>query len=246
LIPLRDANPVRSIPIVNRLLLAVNLAAWIYVVYLTRQPGALDAFFDRYSFDWLEFTRRIASGDIGVETFIPLITHMFLHGGWLHLILNMWTLYLFGPAVEDRLGSGRYLVFYLICGLVASFAHAIFNPTSTVPALGASGAISGVLGSFILMFPLARLVIVIPILFFPFFFQIPAIVFAGFWFFTQITAGVAELFMPSQGGGIAWWAHTGGFVAGLALTPLLHQSKAPYRNYEADEGVLGFDPQGRP
>jgi membrane associated rhomboid family serine protease len=136
--------------------------------------------------------------------------------------------------------------FYLICGLVASFTHAIFNPTSAVPALGASGAISGVLGSFILMFPLARLVIVIPILFFPFFFEVPAILFAAFWFFTQVTAGIAELYMPSQGGGIAWWAHTGGFVAGLALTPVLHQSRQRYRNYQADEGVLGFDPQGRP
>jgi membrane associated rhomboid family serine protease len=109
----------------------------------------------------------------GLLDYLPFLTNMFLHGGWLHLILNMWTLYLFGPAVEDRLGSGRYLAFYLICGLVASFTHAIFNPNSAVPALGASGAISGVLGSFILMFPLARLVIVIPILFFPFFFRCP-------------------------------------------------------------------------
>src|SRR5688572_7735316 len=109
LIPLRDANPVRGIPIVNRLLLAVNLAAWIYVVYLTRQPGAVDAFFDRYSFDWLEFTRRIASGDIGVDTFLPLITHMFLHGGWLHLIGNVLYLWIFGDNVEDRFGSMQYL-----------------------------------------------------------------------------------------------------------------------------------------
>ena len=129
---------------------------------------------------------------------------------------------------------------------MASFAHAIFNPTSTVPALGASGAISGVLGSFILMFPLARLVIVIPILFFPFFFEVPAILFAAFWFFTQVTAGIAELFMPAQGGGIAWWAHTGGFVAGLVLTPVLHRSRQRYRTYQGDEGILGFDPQGRP
>ena len=134
----------------------------------------------------------------GLLDYLPFLSNMFLHGGWLHLILNMWTLYLFGPAVEDRLGSGRYLVFYLACGLFASIAHAFLNPTSTVPALGASGAISGVLGSFIMMFPLARLVIMIPILFFPFFFEVPAILFAGFWFLTQVTAGMAELFMPSQ------------------------------------------------
>jgi thioredoxin len=122
---------------------------------------------------------------------------MFLHGGWLHLILNMWTLYLFGPAVEDRLGSGRFLAFYLACGLFASMTHAFFNPTSTVPALGASGAIAGVLGSFILMCPLARLVVVIPILFFPFFFEVPMVLLAVFWFVTQVTSVLAELFLPA-------------------------------------------------
>jgi membrane associated rhomboid family serine protease len=116
LIPLRDANPVRSVPIVNRLLLAINLVAWIYVVYLSRQPGALEAFFDRYSFDWLEFTRRIAAGDLGIDTFVPLISHMFLHGGWLHVIGNMLYLWIFGDNVEDRFGSAQYLVFYLLAG----------------------------------------------------------------------------------------------------------------------------------
>jgi len=181
-----------------------------------------------------------------VLDYLPFATNMFLHGGRLHLILNMWTLYLFGPAVEGRLGSGRYLAFYLACGLLASVAHAVINPTSAVPALGASGAISGVLAGFIMMFPLARLVIVTPILFFLFFFQVPALLFAGLWLFTQVTAGIAELFMPqAAAGGVAWSAHTGGFVAGLALTPLLRRSKQAYRAYYADEGVLGFNPSGR-
>ena len=171
---------------------------------------------------------------------------MFLHGGWLHLILNMWTLYLFGPAVEDRLGSARYLVFYLACGLFASIAHAFFNPTSTVPALGASGAISGVLGSFIMMFPLARLVIVIPILFFPFFFQVPAILFAGFWFFTQVTPGWPSCSCRHRAAASPGGPTPGGFVAGVGPhAPAASVTSRRYRAYYADEGILGFDPSGR-
>ncbi len=154
MIPLRDANPVRSTPIVNRLLLAINLVAWIYVVYLSRQPGALDAFYERYSFDWLEFTRRIAAGDLGVDTFVPLISHMFLHGGWLHVIGNMLYLWIFGDNVEDRLGSARYLVFYLLCGIVAAIGQGLISPS---PMVGASGAIAGVLGAYLLMYPTARI-----------------------------------------------------------------------------------------
>ena len=169
---------------------------------------------------------------------------MFLHGGWLHLILNMWTLWLFGPT--SRIGWGPPgISFYLACGLLASLTHAIFNPASTIPALGASGAIAGVLGCFIRLFPLARLVILIPILFFPFFFEVPAIVFAGLWFLTQVLQGTAELFMQPSGGGVAWWAHVGGFVFGFVLTPLLRQSRRRYRTYYADEGIFGFDPSGR-
>jgi membrane associated rhomboid family serine protease len=244
MLPIEIAVPTRYPAVVTYALIALNSVIFLFQVSLS--PPELEAFLHQFALIPARYFAAPAGMTQEPLDYLPFLTNMFLHGGWLHLILNMWTLYLFGPAVEDRLGSGRYLAFYLICGLVASIAHAIFNPTSTVPALGASGAISGVLGSFILMFPFARLLIVIPILFFPFFFQVPAIVFAGFWFFTQVTAGVAELFMPSQGGGIAWWAHTGGFVAGLALTPVLHQSRQRYRNYQADEGILGFDPQGRP
>jgi membrane associated rhomboid family serine protease len=244
MLPIEIAVPTRYPAFVTYALIAVNCAVFLFQVSLS--PIAQEAFL--YQFALIParyFAAPAAVTSQGLLDYLPFFSNMFLHGGWLHLILNMWTLYLFGPAVEDRLGSARYLVFYLACGLFASIAHAFFNPTSTIPALGASGAISGVLGSFIMMFPLARLVIVIPILFFPFFFQVPAILFAGFWFLTQVTAGLAELFMPAQGGGIAWWAHTGGFVAGVGLTPLLRQSKQAYRVYQADEGILGFDPSGR-
>jgi membrane associated rhomboid family serine protease len=176
---------------------------------------------------------------------VPFFTMMCLHGGWLHLIFNMWTLWLFGSTVEDRLGRGRYLAFYLACGVAASIAHVAFNPTSMVPALGASGAIAGVLGCYMRLFPLARVVVVVPILFIPLFFEVYAFVFVGLWFLIQIFQGTLELLLPTSGGGVAWWAHVGGFVAGLTLGPLLVQSARRYRVYYPDEGVLGFDTAGR-
>jgi len=156
----------------------------------------------------------------------------------------MWMLWLFGPSIEDRIGHLRYAVFYLSCGLVASLTHVVFNPTSTVPALGVSGAIAGVLGCYMGLFPLARIIVVVPILFLPFFFEVPAFVFIGLWFFIQVFQGTAELLTASSGAGVAWWAHIGGFIAGLILIPFLRRSEQSYRAYYADEGVLGFNPQG--
>ena len=119
------------------------------------------------------------------------------------------------------MGGARYLLFYLFCGIAASTAHAYFNATSFVPALGASGAIAGVIGAFVRLFPLAKLIVVIPIFFFPFFFEVPALLFAGLWFLMQFVQGTIELVSPSAGGGIAWWAHIGGFIAGVLLTSVL-------------------------
>jgi membrane associated rhomboid family serine protease len=171
---------------------------------------------------------------------------MFLHGGWLHLIFNMWTLWLFGPTVEDRMGPGRFLAFYLLCGIAAAIAQVLSDPTSTVPSLGASGAIAGVLGCFVGLFPLARVVVVVPIVFIPLFFEVPAFVFIGLWFLIQLLQGTVELLLASSGGGVAWWAHVGGFLAGLALIPFFQRAAQGYRGYYPDEGVLGFDPAGRP
>jgi membrane associated rhomboid family serine protease len=158
------------------------------------------------------------------------------------VILNIWTLWLFGQAVEDRLGHARYLAFYLVCGVIASVTHAAFNPTSSVPALGASGAIAGVLGCYVRLFPLARLIVMVPI--FPFFVEVPAGIFAGLWFLMQVLQGTVELFKPYTGVVMAWWAHVAGFVAGLVLVPLLRQPTPNYRRYYADEGVLRFNPRG--
>lgn len=216
MIPLRDANPVRGVPIVNRLLLAVNLAAWIYVVYLTRQPGALEAFFDRYSFDWLEFTRRIASGDLGLDTFAPLITHMFLHGGWLHLIGNVLYLWIFGDNVEDRFGSVQYLIFYVLCGIVAAIGQGLIAPG---PMVGASGAIAGVLGAYLLLSPTARISTLVFLGFFITIVELPALIVIGMFIVLQILEGVAELRVTGHAAAlqVAYFAHIFGFAAGLLL-----------------------------
>ncbi len=228
MIPLRDHSPVRHVPIVNRILLAVNLAAWIYVVYLTRQPGALEAFFDRYSFDWLEFTRRIASGDVGLATFVPLVSHMFLHGGWLHVIGNMLYLWIFGDNVEDRFGSVQYLVFYLLCGIVAAIGQGLVSPA---PMVGASGAIAGVLAAYLLMYPTARVATLVFLGLFITIVELPALIVIGMFIVLQVIEGVTELRLSGHAAAqhIAYFAHIFGFAAGLLLLAFFRRGDATRR-----------------
>jgi membrane associated rhomboid family serine protease len=228
LIPLRDHSPVRSAPIVNRLLLAVNLSAWIYVVYLTRQPGALEAFFDRYSFDWLEFTRRIAAGDLNPDTFIPLVSHMFLHGGWLHILGNMLYLWIFGDNVEDRFGSAQYLVFYLLCGIVAAVGQGL---VSAGPMVGASGAIAGVLAAYFVMYPTARVSTLVFLGLFITIVELPALIVIGMFIVLQIIEGVAELRLGGHSATqqVAYFAHLAGFAAGLVLLAFFRRAETAGR-----------------
>jgi membrane associated rhomboid family serine protease len=142
---------------------------------------------------------------------------MFLHSGWLHIIGNMWTLWIFGDNVEDRMGPIRFLFFYLLCGIAAGIVHSLTNPDSMMPAVGASGAIAGVLGAYFFLFPYARIVVLIPVFIFPFFFEMPAVLYLGFWILTQVFSGTLALATPEQVGGVAWWAHVGGFIAGIIL-----------------------------
>src|SRR5215471_18961995 len=203
--PIKNSVPSRYPALVTWLLIAVNCASFLYEKSLSEVE--LDSLISSFA---LVPARYFGASGLTPTDYLPFLTMMFLHEGWLHLILNMWTLWLFGPTVEDRLGHGRYLAFYLACGLAASIAHVFFNPTSIVPALGASGAIAGVLGCYMRLFPLARVVVVVPILFIPLFFEVYAFVFVGLWFLIQLFQGTAELFMPSASGGVAWWAHVGG------------------------------------
>ena len=241
--PVQTTVPLRNPPVVTWALIALNCVVFLYQIGLSEPE--LELFLSRFALIPGRYFAPDAPSSLSVLDFLPFVTNMFLHGGWLHLILNMWTLWLFGRTVEDRFGSARYLLFYLLCGAVASTTHALVNATSEIPALGASGAIAGVLGCYMRMFPLSRVVVMIPILFFPFFFELPAIVFTGLWFLVQVMQGTADLFAPPAGAGVAWWAHIGGFVAGFLLTPLLQQSKRAHRPFYPDEGVLGFDPTGR-
>lgn len=155
---------------------------------------------------------------------LPLFTAMFLHGGLMHLFGNMLTLWIFGDNVEDTMGHGRYVIFYFTCGIFASLTHAIFNPSSTLPSIGASGAIAGVMGAYMIYFPHARVLTLVPIFFFLQLMEIPAFLFLGLWFFLQFFSGTLALTSTFyQAGGVAWWAHIGGFVAGIVLGMLFRR-----------------------
>jgi membrane associated rhomboid family serine protease len=245
MLPIQHGVATRYPPFVTWSLIAANCV--VFFIQLSLTPAELDGFLLRFALIPARYfdPAVTAVSPVGVVDCLPFVSNMFLHGGWLHLILNMWTLWMFGPAVEDRLGKTSYLLFYVATGVAASVTHAVFNQSSVVPALGASGAIAGVIGCYVRLFPLARLVVVVPILFLPLFYEVPAVVFAGLWFLLQILQGTVELLVPAEGGGVAWWAHIGGFVAGLLLTPALRRRRHGYRRYYADEGIFGLTPDGR-
>jgi len=165
---------------------------------------------------------------------------MFLHGGWIHIIGNMWTLWIFGDNVEDRMGPVRFLAFYFLCGLAAGVVHLYTNPDSTLPTVGASGAIAGVLGAYLLLFPHSRIIILVPLFFLPLFVEVPAITYLGFWIVSQIFSGTLSLALPEDVGGVAFWAHVGGFIAGAVLCWLFVKPQRHGRSLAADEwGVEG-------
>jgi membrane associated rhomboid family serine protease len=215
MIPLKDKNPTRLFPYVNLTLIAANILVFFYEV---SQGPELSLIFDRFAVIPLNVVTALSGRGIVVQPLQAFFTSMFLHGGWLHLGGNMLYLWVFGDNIEDKLGHLRYLVFYLIAGVFASAAYIYIDPHSLIPSVGASGAISGVLGAYILLFPKARIVTLIPIFIFLQFAELPAFVVIGLWFVLQFFNGLASLgYQTAQSGGIAWWAHIGGFVAGMLL-----------------------------
>jgi membrane associated rhomboid family serine protease len=234
MIPFSDANPTKRPAVVNRLLLFANIAVWIYIVSLQRTPGALEAFFDQYSFDWSRFTHDLSTGAWSVSTFVPLISHMFLHGGWLHIIGNMLYLWVFGDNVEDRLGSGTYLLFYLLCGVVAAIGQGLVQPS---PMVGASGAIAGVLGAYLVLSPGARVRTLIFLGIFITVVQLPAVIVIGFFVVIQFVEGFASLRLAGHVATeqIAYFAHIFGFFAGIVLLLVLRgrgrREQQPYGRY---------------
>jgi membrane associated rhomboid family serine protease len=224
MIPLRDDVPSRTIPVVNITLIVLNVLAFLYELSLGR---GIERFVYHAAVVPALFTGQdgaLQLPEILTTTLNPLLggrvlLAMFLHGGWAHLIGNMLYLWIFGDNVEDRMGHFRYVVFYLLCGWTASYAHIWSSPESTMPSLGASGAIAGVLGAYISLYPSARVVTLIPLGFFIELVQIPAIFFLGFWFLQQFLYGALTLSVRTaqNQGGVAWWAHIGGFAAGFVL-----------------------------
>jgi len=213
--PLRDNIPAKYFPLVNVSLILVNIGCFIYEISLG--PG-MDRFVLDYGFVPARYTWEQSANFLDLSRFVAPLTSMFLHGGWLHVISNMWMLWIFGDNVEDRMGHQRYLGFYLACGLVAVGAQYFSNPQAQMPMVGASGAISGVLGAYFFLYPRARILTLIPIFIFFYTMEIPAYFFLGFWFFMQFIQGTAQFSAhPLNDGGVAWWAHIGGFGAGTAL-----------------------------
>jgi len=233
--PILDSVPSRSVPVVTRTLIIANVVVFFFELSLPRE--AVEQVFYLFGIVPARFTHPEWAAFVGfpINDYWPLLTHQFLHGGWLHIIGNMWTLWIFGDNVEDRMGPLRFTLFYLICGIVAAATHILTQPDATVPTVGASGAIAGVLGAYLLLFPTARLVVMFPVLFVPFFFELPAILYLVMWFFLQLFSGAFALADPNHVGGIAWWAHVGGFVAGLVLCPLFLLGRRPPRRLRPDE-----------
>jgi len=229
MIPFRDNIPSRSFPIITVFIILVNVLAFFYEL---AQGRYLERFLFHYGvvpaavFAWPQSDLPFAA------VIVPFFTSMFLHGGWLHLIGNMWYLWIFGDNVEDRLGHFTFLLFYLLCGLGAGIVHTILNYYSDVPSIGASGAIAGVLGAYVVSYPGARVLTLVPIFIFIQFIEIPALIVLGFWFIMQFFYGAAALAAATANtGGVAWWAHVGGFLLGMILVGLFPRKDRPRYEY---------------
>jgi hypothetical protein len=216
MIPLRDNIPSASRPYVNYLLIAACTLA--FLGELSTGPR-LQAVITTFGFVPGRFMSLLANyGPLALPVMIiPLFTSLFLHGGWLHLIGNMWFLYIFGDNVEDFLGHRRYLLFYLVSGVGANLIFLMFAPHTMMPLVGASGAIAGVMGAYFILFPGARVLTLVPIFLFITILELPAYFFLGFWFLMQFLLGALSAASPEAAGGVAWWAHVGGFLVGVLL-----------------------------
>ncbi|HSF32530.1 MAG TPA: rhomboid family intramembrane serine protease [Candidatus Tectomicrobia bacterium] len=233
MIPLRDTIPAQRFPAVSVLLIALNVLAFFYELSL---GAALDVFIMQYGAVPLRFILAGQMEEVSTAArFLPIFTSMFLHGGWLHLGGNMLYLWVFGDNVEDRLGHVLFLLFYLVCGLGAALTQIYIHPTSKIPMVGASGAVAGVLGAYLILFPHSHVFALIPILFFFQVVELPALLFLVFWFLMQFLNGaIAITAAPYMTGGVAWWAHIGGFVSGMALGFLLPKRKHTRGHYGRD------------
>jgi membrane associated rhomboid family serine protease len=216
-IPLRDHNPTRTFPFITIALIVANIAVFLYQVSLMLHG---ERALTQFIYHMAMFPAEVAH-DFGPEAARSVFTSMFLHGGLLHIAGNMLYLWVFGNNVEDAMGHFRFLVFYLLCGVAAAAGHVIVSPNSNVPTMGASGAIAGVLGAYLLLHPRARVDTWIPVWWLLFTtVEVPAFFFLVLWFVMQLVNGLPSLMFDPAHGGVAWWAHIGGFVAGFILIPI--------------------------
>ena len=212
MIPIKDDNPTRRVPVLTIAIIAINIAVFAYE--LTLPPAALEAFWTQWAF----VPGRFAGDPLSPLELATVFTSMFMHAGWVHIIGNLLYLWIFGNNIEDRLGPGGFTAFYLLTGAAAAAVQWLAAPDSMVPVLGASGAVAGVLGAYILLFPGASVVTIIPVFIFIEVARVPAYLVIGFWFVLQLGSGLASLGAGGvPGGGVAWFAHIGGFLAGLTL-----------------------------
>jgi membrane associated rhomboid family serine protease len=215
MIPLKDLNPHRSFPIMTLLLILANVMIFVYQI--TLPPSASDAFVKTWALTPSHIKLALQGHHYTLlQAFLPLFTCMFLHAGFGHILGNMWFLWIFGNSVEDQFGPLGYLLFYVFCGLGSGVTQVAFSWGSRVPSLGASGAISGVLGAYIVFCPRAKILTLIPLLILFFTARIPAAIFIGIWFLMNFLSGVSSLGVLSTGG-VAWWAHVGGFLLGVVV-----------------------------
>lgn len=229
--PLRDNIPSQHRSVALWGIIGLNILAFLFTVGLS--PDMKAQLFHLYGvvparFLHPEWAQMHGYPDGG---FMAFGTHMFLHSGWMHIIFNMWTLWIFGDNVEDVMGPFKFTVFYLLCGLFALFVHAVTSPDSAVPVVGASGAIAGVMGAYFFLYPHAKITTFIPIIIIPFVFDLPAVFYLGAWFLTQVFSG---MFTQAGGGGVAWWAHIGGFVAGMLLLRFFRDDARCYYCYRSE------------
>lgn len=229
--PLRDINKSNTFPFVNLAIIVINVLVFLFELSLA-EPG-LDEFFKDFG-----LVPRHFVSDFGASAIGTIFSSMFLHGGWMHLISNMWALHIFGDNIEDRVGHVKYVFFYLLCGIAAALTQVFVSSNSSIPTVGASGAIAGVLGGYIVLFPGARVLAILPIFFIIRLVEVPAVVYLGFWFISQFFTGVASLGAAAEdaGGGVAWWAHIGGFIMGVMLVKIFEkrnrgQSRDRYDRY---------------
>jgi membrane associated rhomboid family serine protease len=211
-IPLRDENPAQAEPVVTRALIAANVAVFLFELV---NGSHLRWIFYHWGLVPVRITSAFAGSESPFAALVTVLTSMFLHGGWLHLIGNMWYLWIFGDNVEDRLGHGGYLLFYLASGVVGTALHVFVGPDSPAPTVGASGAIAGVLGAYAVLYPRARVVTLVPLFFFLQVLSLPSLLVLGLWFVVQFFSGALSI--GAAGGGTAWWVHVGGFVFGMAV-----------------------------